>query len=385
VRVFRPPLRVWVWTAATLASVLVGVLLWRGSDVAATDSTTAAPAEVPDAASDGDLAAAWSAGGDPLPRRVVEDGRVVVGGTRGITALDGITGGEAWRYTRADAVLCDLTAVDGLVLAVFRQENRCDEAIALDAGTGVREWTRSVNFDPDVDLAGTDQLLLASSDRSVVVLDPTGNGIRNHYRTPETCRLLDADVGSSGVAVLQRCSAGTVQLKLMDGFSGDDRWTREVAASPDAVVRVAGVDRLVNVVVDDRLEVHGAEDGDVLETYELPPADDPATETLHQAGSGSLALVWARGTVWALDETTGRARWSQPAVGLPSVQDVAQVAPGASSVLVPEAGGFVRRDLATGEEQARLPVEGGLSDAGRTSVVGPVVVYRLPDRVVGYR
>ena len=384
-RLPRPPLRVGVWTAATLALVLVVALLWRGSDVAATDSTTAAAAEVPDAEPEGDLAQAWEFSGGPLPDRVVEDGRVVVGGERGITVLDAVTGEEAWHYTRANAYLCDVTAVDGLVLAVFRTAGRCDEAIALRAGTGVREWTRSVRFDADVDLTSTEQLLVATSDRSVHVLDPTGNGDRNDYRPPATCRLLDGTVGSSGVAVLQRCSAGTVQLKLIDGFSGDDVWTRDVAASPDAVVRLAGADRLVTVVVDDRLEVHGAEDGDVLQTFDLPAEDDPATETLHSAGSGSVAVVWARGTVWALDEGTGDARWSRSAVGLPSVEDVAQVAPGAATVLVPEADGFVRRDLATGDEVARLPVEGGLTAPGRAAVVGPVVVYRLPDRVVGYR
>ena len=42
----RPPLRVWIWTAATVALVVVAALLWRGSDAAATESTTAAPAGV---------------------------------------------------------------------------------------------------------------------------------------------------------------------------------------------------------------------------------------------------------------------------------------------------------------------------------------------------
>ena len=385
-RLRRPPLRVWVWAAAGLALVLVAVLLWRGSDAAATDSTTSGPPEVPDTAPAGELVEAWSVAADPVSRRVVESGRVLVGGKRGITALDAVTGKEAWHYTRANAVLCDLTAIDGLVIGVFRTRDRCDEAVALRAHTGVYDWTRNVNFDPDVDLASADQLLLASADRSVVVLDPTGNQRRWVERVPETCRILDADVGSTGVGVLQRCSSGVLQLRLFDGFNGEQHWSRDVAASSGADARLAGVDRLVTVVVDDRLEVHAAENGDVLQTYDLPAVDDdPAAETLHQAGIGSLALVWARGTVWALEEVGGETLWSGPAVGLPSVQDVAQVAPGAASVLVPEEDGFVRRDLATGDEVERLPVEGGLGAPGRTSVVGPVVVYRLPDRVIGYR
>ena len=385
-RLRRPPLRVWVWTAAGLALVLVALLLWRGSDAAATDSTTTGPAEVPDAEPEGDLAEAWSVEAGPLARRVVEGGRVLVGGERGITALDALTGEEAWHYTRANAVLCDLTAIEGLVIGVFRTENRCDEAVALEADTGVYEWTRNVDFDPDVDLASTDQLMLASSDRSVLVYDPVGDQRRWVKRVPEICRILDADVGSTGVAVLQRCSAGTLQLRLFDGFNGKEHWERDVAASPGADARLAGVDRLVDVVVDDRLEVHAAENGDVLQTYDLPAADeDPATETLHQAGMGSVALVWVRGTLRVLDESTGEELWSRASAGLPTVEDAAQVAPGAASVLVPEEDGFVLRDLATGDEVERLPVDGGLEAPGRTQVVGPVVVYRLPDRVIGYR
>jgi hypothetical protein len=86
-----------------------------------------------------------------------------------------------------------------------------------------------------------------------------------------------------------------------------------------------------------------------------------------------------------LDESTGEPLWSREAVGLPTVENAAQVAPGAADVLVPEEDGVVRRDLATGDEIERLPVDGGLEAPGRTSVVGPVVVYRLPDRVIGYR
>jgi outer membrane protein assembly factor BamB len=385
-RLRRPPLRVWVWSAAALALLLVAALLWRASDVAATDSTTAPTAHVPDSPPDADLAQAWSTTGDPLPDAPVESGRVMVGGEHGITALDAVTGEQAWHYTRGNAVLCDVTAVDGVAIGLFRTGDRCDEAVALDADTGLYRWTRNVNFAADVELSSTDGLLMAEDEGSVVLHDPRGNGKRWRYRAPGDCRLLDAAVGDTGVAVLQRCAAGTVQLRLFDGFNGKEHWTRDVATSPDAVPRLAGADRLVAVVVDDRLEVHRAEDGDVLETFDLPASDgDPAGETLHQAAAGSLALVWARDTVWALDGSTGRARWSRPALGLPTADDTAKVSPGASSVLVPENDGFVRRDLATGDEVDRLAVDGGLAEPGLTQVVGPVVVYRLPDRVLGYR
>jgi outer membrane protein assembly factor BamB len=383
-RPYRPPLRVWVWTAATVVLVLVGVLLWRTSDVAATDSTTAAAPEIPDASPSGELTPAWTEDADLVPRRVVERGRVLLGGEQGVTALDGVSGDEAWHYTRSDARLCDLTAVDGVVVAIFRQEDRCDEVVALDAATGVRAWTRNVNFRPDVELSSTDSIVLAESGTGIVTLDPGGGGVRWRYQPPDDCRLLDADVGSTGVGVLQGCpGADEVQFRLFDGFEGDPHWTRGVAA-PDEPVRLVGVDRLVTVVVADELRVHGQEDGELLETLPLPPSAAVETETLQQAGIGPLALTWVRGTVYALDEATGRVRWSRPGRGLPSVREVEELQPGAVEVVVPEVDAFVRRDLATGEETSRLPVE-DLAEGGRTSVVGPVVVYRLPDEVLGYR
>jgi outer membrane protein assembly factor BamB len=385
VAALRPPLRVLVWTAATVALLLVSVLLWRGSDAAATDSTTAPAPEPLPGRPDAELTEIWSVGAGPLPREVVEGGRVLVGGEHGITALDPATGEEAWHYTRANARLCDLTAEDGVVVGVFATERRCDEAVALDAGTGVRAWTRNVGFWPEVRLSSTDQLALAVNPNRVVVLDPTGNGYRWTSRAPEGCEVVDAAVGSAGVGVLQRCGgSGVLRLRLLDGFEGDERWTREVTAAPGAEVRLAGVDGIVSLVVEDRLQVHEPEGGDVLEAHDLP-AGGAADEPLHSAVVGSLPLVWARGTLWALDAATGTVRWSAPAAGLPPAEEVSQAAPRAADLLVPDEDGFVRRDPATGEETGRVPVLGGLAPGGRASVIGPVVVYRLPDRVVAYR
>lgn len=382
-----PPPRVWAWTAAALALALVAVLIWRTSSVAATDSTTAPAPRVPDGAPAAELTQAWSLEADlALPRRVVEDGRVVVPGARGLTATDAVTGEEAWHYRRADARLCGLTAVDGLVVAVFRTGDRCDEALALDAATGVRQWTRNLSLRGDATIAGAQQVVLASSTTGVVVIDPVGDNVRWRVSADEGCTLAGTDVGSAGVALLQRCADPAVlQLRLYDPFSGEQRWARDVAVPEGAAARLVGVDRLVDVVAGDTLLVHRPDDGALLQQLPLPPADgDPATEPLLQTGTGDLALVWARGTVWALEQGTGAPRWQLPAVGLPAGGETDGAEPDASALWVPEAGGFVLRDRVTGAEAGRAAVDGGLAPGGRTSVVGPVLVYRLPDRVLGY-
>ncbi len=382
-----PPPRVWIWTAAALALALVAVLLYRGSSVAATDSTTAAASRVPDAAPAAELTRTWSLEAPTgLPRRVVEAGRVVVPEERGLTVADAVTGEAAWHYRRADARLCGLTAVDGLVVAVFRTHDRCDEALALDAATGVRQWTRNLSLRGDATIAGTGQVVLASSPTGVVVIDPAGDNVRWRAPADEGCTFAATDVGSAGVALLQRCAdAAVLQLRLFDAFSGQQRWSRDVAVPAGATARLAGVDRLVGVVVGDGLLLHRPDDGAEVRQLPLPPADgDPATEPLLQTGTGDLALVWARGTLWALDQATGVPRWELPARGLPAGGETGGTDADAAALWVPEADGFVLRDPATGAETGRAAVDGGLDAGGRTSVVGPVLVYRLPDRVHGY-
>ncbi|SFT41755.1 Outer membrane protein assembly factor BamB, contains PQQ-like beta-propeller repeat [Geodermatophilus amargosae] len=383
-----PPLRVWVWTAATLALVVVATLLWRGSSVAATDSTTAPAPEALPGTPSGDLAQAWSVDtGVPLPPGVVEGGRVVVPSADGVTALDPATGEEAWHYRRADAALCGLSASNGLVVAVFRAGDRCDEALALTATTGVRAWTRNLSLRGDATIAGTDQVVLASSDTGIVVIDPVGDNVRWRSAAEPGCALVDTAVGSAGVAVLQRCDGtAAVQLRLFDSFSGQARWTRDLTVADGSDVRLAGVDRLVDVVAGDALLVHRPDDGAQLQELALPAATDGGAEgdPVLQGGVGDVALVWARGTLSALDGTTGAQLWQVPALGLPTASAVGKGEVGRAGVWVPESGSLVLRDPATGAETARVAVEDALEPGGRAAVVGPVLVYALPDRVAGW-
>jgi outer membrane protein assembly factor BamB len=373
----RPPLRVWVWTAATVALLVAAVMLWRGSDAAATESTTAAPAGSPSGTPAGAVSEAWSVPGGPLPESVVESGRVLIGSSRGVRALDPSSGEESWHYTRANARLCGLTATNGVAVAVFRTEDRCDEAVALDADTGVRAWTRSVDFREDATLDSTDQIVLAGSPTGVVTLDPTGNNIRWRYAPPGECELLGAEVGSAGVAVLEHCSgAAAVRLRLFDGFDGGPHWTRDLPARDGADIRLLGADGMIGVLVDGEFQGLAPADGTVLARIPVPAGTE-----VQQATAGAVTLVRVDGTLSALDVASGGLRWSAPALGLPSAPDLADPA---GPLPVPAADGFVLRDPATGTELGKHTVR-GLPEGGSAAVVGEVVVHRLADRVLGYR
>jgi outer membrane protein assembly factor BamB len=172
---------------------------------------------------------------------------------------------------------------------------------------------------------------------------------------------------------------------MFDGFSGSSTWTADVDTA-GAPARLTGADRLVDLVVGDRLHVLSPADGSTLQELALPAlaaGSSVTRESLQQTGVGDVALVWARGSVRALDQATGAQRWQVPATGLPSVSGSA--ADGSPTVLVPEAGALVERSPANGAELGRSTLDADLPAGGRTSVVGPAVVYATEGTVLGLR
>jgi outer membrane protein assembly factor BamB len=375
----RPPLRVLVWAAGTVVLLLVATLLWQGSDAAATESTTAAPADVPSGTPAGAVSQSWSSRDDVPVGTVVESGRVLVGSTHGVRALDPVTGKEAWHYTRSNARMCGLTATDGVAVAIFATEDRCDEAVALRAGTGVRAWTRSVGLRADASLLSTDRIVMATSPAGLVTLDPTGDNIRWRSAAPHGCRYVQTAVGSAGVAVLQRCTGASLdQLRLFDGFTGAPHWTRDLPVTADA--RLLGADALPTVLMDGAVQALSSEDGAVLARLPVPAGAD-----VQVGAAAALTLVRVDGQLTALDATSGAPLWTVSTRGLPATTAGAgKAARDAQPVVVPEDGAFVRRDPATGAELGRSTAP-SVAEGGTATQVGPVVVVRLPDRVLGYR
>jgi len=378
----RPPLRVWVWTAATLVLVVVATLLWRGSDAAATSRSTASPAADPTGSPAGELSQAWTRTAGVLPEQVVAGGRVITGDRHGITALDPATGKTVWHYTRSNAVLCGLTATEDVAVAVFRTRVRCDQAVALRADTGVYAWTRSVDLDSDVTLRSTRNTVLAVSRGSVVAIDPLGDNIR-WSTAPHDCSVLDAVPGSSGIAVLLRCpGTQALRVRLLDGGKGDATWTQDLSTNDGSRVQLAGADGGVAVVVGDELQFLGAADGVVSSTLPLPAAGQDDARPMSTV-AGPLVLTWARGTLVARASDLA-VLWRVPALGLPTPQASLKTLTMSSPLLVPEEGAFVALNPSNGQETGRSVLD-GLATGGVATVVGDVVVYRLPDRVIGYR
>src|SRR3954454_11167146 len=330
----RPPLRVWVWTAATLVLVVVATLLWRGSDAAATSSSTAPPAAAPTGSPAGELSQAWTRTPDVLPEQGVAGGRVITGDRHGITALDPATGEPVWHYARSNAVLCGLTATEDVAVAVFRTRVRCDQAVALRADTGVYAWTRSVDLDSDVTLRSTRNLVLAVARGSVVVIDPLGDNIRWRF-APRGCRILDAVPGSAGIAVVLRCAGTqTLRVRLVDATRGIAVWPQALPPDGSAQVALAGADGDVAVVVGDELWFLAASDGALTTTLPLPAAGQDEPHPLSSV-AGPLVLTWARGTLVARGSDLA-VLWQLPALGLPAPQTSLKSVAMADTLLVPE-------------------------------------------------
>jgi hypothetical protein len=143
-----------VVAAALLAVValVVGILVWRSSDIRTASSQTysgpapspAQPTEFPPS-----LGEAWRAHSPATPAPVTVGPAVVTGNGGEVAGRDPLTGEVRWHYRR-DLPLCTLTGAWSMAVAVYeksanylpaddpRKSGGCSEVTALDPATGKR-------------------------------------------------------------------------------------------------------------------------------------------------------------------------------------------------------------------------------------------------------
>lgn len=382
-RLARPSWPALTWLGLLVVGLVAGVVLVVNSDAGNTDVRTADgppanPAEpLPD-----QLSALWSA------QTAVDDQRAVAGDTvittteHGVAGLDPRTGEQRWRYLRPNATMCDLTVLDDVVVAIFRTTGRCNEAVALEAGSGVRRWYRNVGFSEGLRLLGSGTAALAATPGGIAVLDAVGNSIRWRYNPPQGCELSSIGIGFSGVVALERCQTGTTWLALFELYGGNQLWR---VAPPAGEVRVLGAEGVVSLLAGDQLTILSARNGALLSTLApaAPPTDAAAAMVGGQPDRLGLPLIFFGDRVHAIEPTTGAQLWTVAATGLPAASDF--------GVVVPEPGALVTRNPVTGAELSRTvisgqsaPQDGGLAGLVRVERTGAMLIAVTDDRLTAY-
>ncbi len=368
----------------TLAWVIVAVLVLAGggflaanSDSANTDVRTAA--QLPGTGAEplaGQLRQLWSASAAVDRDRNVAGNTVITSSSRGVRGLDPLTGQERWHYLRSTATMCDFTVLDDVIVAIFRTTGRCNEAVALEADTGVRRWYRNVGFSDRLRMLGSGTAAVAATPGGIAVLDAVGNSIRWRYNPPRGCELSSLGVGNTGVVALETCETGTTWLAEFDLYSGDQQWR---VAPPADDVTVVGADGVVSLLAGEELLILGARNGAVLSRYPID-ADAAGASALFtgQPGGRGVPLVYVAGQLYAIDPARGTALWTVEATAAPAASEF--------GLVVPEDGAFVSRNPVTGAEISRSTVteQAAPGDVIRIERADSVVVAATPDGLVGY-
>ncbi|MBA3338658.1 MAG: PQQ-like beta-propeller repeat protein [Geodermatophilaceae bacterium] len=377
-RLSRPSWPALIWVGIAVLALVASALLAASSDSANTDVRTAAeqPASSGEQLPD-QLSPLWSAQASVDEQRSVASNTVITSSRRGVRGLDPVTGQEHWHYLRSTATMCDFSVLADVVVAIFRTTGRCNEAVALEAGTGVRRWYRNVGFSERLHMLGSGTAALAATPDGIAVLDGVGNSIRWRYNPPQGCELSSIGMGNTGVVVLERCQTGTTWLAEFDLYSGDQQWR---VAPPAGDVTVVGADGVVSLLVGQQLMILSAGSGAVLSimTTEAEVGSTKAALFAGQPGSRGVPLVFVGGMLYAIDPSSGTELWSVAATGVPATSDF--------GLVVPEDGGFVRRNSLTGEELGRsvLTGDGAIVDLTRIEQAGTTLIAVTPESLAAY-
>lgn len=368
--------------AVTIALVLVVVgavvlVAWNHGEITHTRSHTVptAPAAQPAARPADTVTLTWhsddaSALGDP-----VVGGTVVTWSTHTVRGRDVSTGRPTWSYTRSDRTVCQVVQSSGVAIAFFRLHGNCDEVTAVDAQTGVRRWTRTLDKDGHP-VNGTPQFSIAAytvlitTPQVIYAIDPSG-GLDRWTFAQTGCTIRSAVVGSVGALISQSCAnpdcteltycAAGDQLLLRDAtanHSDEDKdkanpdrikWLRKgdssMPASADGVV--SAVDAAAN-----RLDVLDVTKGARLSSLALSGAPAVAG-AISQTSTARAEVLWIGGRTYALELTGTAFFWSTATSGPPTVTgapgtDTAAVDLTDATVLAPIADGVAALDGGTG-------------------------------------
>ncbi|MBE7189475.1 PQQ-binding-like beta-propeller repeat protein [Jatrophihabitans endophyticus] len=322
-------------------------------------------------------------------------GTVVVWGGRTVRGVNARTGRQTWSYYRSDRTVCTAAQIDGIAVAVYELAGNCDELTALDAATGRRVWTRTLDSNGQT-LNGVPTFQADVADRALMMTTPDviysvevgkdqfGDGEDHFSYSHFGCRINGAVLGSQGALISQtcahpRCGSGDSRLKFCgagpqlllrgdpdeDEDSSNDTNPNRISWNDlgDTDVPVSGGEVLAaGNRTTGELDLLGGTKGRPAGSLDLGVAGSVWTAGTSSIDVGNGGVLVTAGGRTALVRS-GRAKpvWTSASGGPPTVsKDV---------VVVPGAAGARLVDRATGARRHAYPL--------RPAVPRGATLYRL--------
>lgn len=379
----RRPWPVWgrllVWIAFFAVVAVAGTLLADHSSVRAASLRMADSGIEPEqvAPLPAELTTLWSGESTGPNPPVAAGGSIITTTEHGVSSRSVTDGTERWHYTRSDAELCGAFPSGQTVVAVFRTDERCDEAIGLDVGTGFRRWYRSINLRADMRLVGSDVTTLAVTDTGLLAMDAWNSGAKRfRYRPPADCLIQDARVGLAGIIVALHCTpAGqptVTSLQSLNMFSGKRQWSVNLSGesatvlAADSVVAAAvgnpDLPSLIQVFATNGAPLATIDDPSLPE-LDADPAPGTAPAVVEAVGR---AVVWTGAQATGISLQDGSLLWTEESSVRPDLTSPAEV-------LVVQGQEVVRLGAADGAELGRSTVDADLTGAVLARVGGGLV------------
>ncbi|MDH4190354.1 MAG: outer membrane protein assembly factor BamB [Betaproteobacteria bacterium] len=248
---------------------------------------------------------------------ILRDGSVYAAGRAGkVVRFDAATGREIWRVAIGRPLATGVGS-DGKLVLVASEKG---EIFALDARDGTQRWsarTTSEVLAPPVP-AG-DMVLVRSGDSRVFAFGAADGKRRWVYQHPATSLMVRAPLGTATDADTAYVGFPTGRLVALSLATGNPRWEATVANPRGATELERVTDVLGEPAVLGREVCVAAYQGRVA-CYDTQAGNQLWVRDLASASGVSLDARYAlvvddRGSVHALDRSSGRSIWKQDQLG----------------------------------------------------------------------
>ncbi|PXW30984.1 UNVERIFIED_CONTAM: putative pyrroloquinoline-quinone binding quinoprotein [Williamsia faeni] len=369
----RTPLDIVIVVVLVVIVAASAVAIWATSSAQNTESDPAALAAAePAEATSVPLAftEAWRATSSATATPVAIGGVVVTGDGGAVVGHDPATGAALWSYTR-DIPLCTVTGWSAggrdYAIAIYRNSRGCSEVTALDAATGKRASSRSSDADNSLDISFDRDYVVAQGDTRLeawrtdlvrtIEYGRVDAPVNPGTQPRSGCEFVSSGVGSSRIAVIERCGIEPgYRLTILGATLDNDEKLQEFASTiitgelgtPPRIVAVnqTGVTLYVSSP-SPMLETYGA-DGTIKNRTTV--LGDPIGIESKPITSGDVITFWTGKATVVIDPVTLEARFQVPETLGPGVVM-------AGSLLLPSATGISEHNLTNGQPIRSIPVE----------------------------